>query len=375
MRRCWVEIHLSELEHNLQCIRSMVPSHVKIISVVKADAYGHGIHATVARLMQSGTDIFAVANVQEGASIREMGSGWPILTLSPLLPEEIPACIENNITPTISTYQEAEAINKVASIKKSPIQCHFKIDTGMGRLGIWYEQALEEYIKISKLHYIRIQGIYTHFATSDTDIQFTHKQRELFLSIIDHLPNLPKDCIFHADNSAGLDSFSPEGGRLFNAVRVGLLQFGAQARENSLLQFYNPKPTLSFHTRIGLIKKVPSGTPISYNLTHRVDHETTLAIITAGYADGIPLSISNRGSVLIQGKKCRILGRVTMDQIIVDVDHLNNPQCGDEVVLIGQQGKEKITLEEFSKNAQSIPWEILCSISKRVERIYKTVRQ
>jgi alanine racemase len=373
--RCWVEIHLAELESNLQRIRAMVPDTVKIISVVKADAYGHGLHATVARLMQSGTDIFAVANISEAISIREMGSGWPVLILSPVLPDEIEAVIENNLTPTLSSYEEAMQFSKVATQKNQPIGCHLKIDTGMGRVGMWFEGAVEEFHKIKQLPNLQIEGIYTHFATSDSDVAFTNIQRERFLNILTQFGALPESTILHADNSAGLESFDRSRTNHFNAVRIGLLQFGASPRPNSLLESYHPKPVLSFHARISLIKEVPANTSISYNKTYNTSRKTRLGILTAGYGDGIPLALSNRGKVLVQGKLCPILGRVTMDQTIIDLTDNPEASIGDIASFIGKQKDQEITIQEFAKNADSIPWEVLCSITKRVQRVYKTNRQ
>lgn len=375
MKRCWVEIYLSELESNLQKIREMVPISVKIISVIKADAYGHGIQATATRLMQSGADMFAVANLEEALAIRELGVGWPILILSPLLPIEYEKCLQNEMIPTISNVDEARFLSKNAHSLKKTCPIHFKVDTGMGRVGSWYEEAVNTFKAIQSLDNISVQGIYTHFATSDIDLEFTKIQRIRFDDFLKQINVDYSNCMIHADNSAGLDSFDPVNNLYFNAVRVGLIQFGASPRKNSVLNKLIPKPVLSFHTRVGLIKELPRDTPVSYNHTFITKRRTKIAILTAGYGDGIPLGYSNCGKVLINNHYCPIIGRVTMDQCIVDVTDLQTVSVGDQATLIGKQEIQEITLEQFAKDAKSIPWEVLCSITQRVDRIYKTARQ
>ena len=319
----------------------------------------------VRRLMQSGVDCFAVANVNEAADIRHMGMGWPILILSPLLPEEDRYLIDYDLTATISTPEEAERLNALGQRKGSMIPVHLKIDTGMGRLGVWHEDAAELFQLIEALPQLKLEGIYTHFSSADSDPDFTHLQRERFLAA---LPADTSGLLIHADNSAGLDTLS--GDSPFNAVRVGLLQFGIPPYPESALGRAQVEPAFSFHTRVGLIKELPAGTDISYGRTYHLERHTRIAILTAGYADGIPIELSNQGGVLIQGQRCPILGRVTMDQTIIDVTDIKNVQAGDSAVLIGKSGGSEITATEFSETAGTIPWETLCSVTKRVPRVY-----
>lgn len=368
-KRCWAEIDLSALERNLKLIRSALPAHIQYVAVVKADAYGHGMAQTVTRLMHCGADLFAVANVLEGAAIREIGSGWPILVLSSILPEEDKYITEYNLIPTLSTAEEAERFSVLGKQAKRKISVHLKIDTGLGRLGVWHERALELYKLIQEKQDLRLEGIYTHFSSADSDPEFTNEQRKLFLQTLDRLPGLDtKSLLIHADNSAGLESF--KRGQPFNAVRVGLLQFGVLPYPDSLLSRVKVAPVFSFHSRIGIVKDLPAGTGISYGRTHILTRDSRIAVITAGYGDGIPTTMSNKGYVLIHGQRCPILGRVTMDQTVVDITDLEDTQSGDSVTFIGKQGNESIDVTTFSDWALSIPWETFCSITKRVPRIY-----
>lgn len=369
--RCWAEIDLSALDGNIRRIRRTLPPHVRYMAVVKADAYGHGLHQTVARLMHSGVDLFAVANIQEAAAIRELGSGWPVLLLSALLPEEEEEALALQAIPTISTAEEVERLGARAQRRGIVCGVHLKIDTGMGRLGVWHTEAPALWRQIHQHPALRVEGIYTHFSSADSDPTFTAHQRDLFLATCQTFDPPPaRSTLLHSDNSAGLESF--RGDNPFNAVRVGLLQFGILPYPHSLLARVEPQPTFRFVTKVSLVKEVPAGTPISYGQTYRTTQRTRLAILSAGYGDGLPRTLSNRGQVLIGGRICPIIGTVTMDQTIVDVSAGEPPQAGDEAVLIGRQGEAEITIQTFSEWAGTIPWEILCSVTKRVPRLYRT---
>jgi alanine racemase len=369
--RCWAEIDLAALERNLRLIRASLPPHMRYVAVVKADAYGHGLPQTVARLMHAGADLFAVANVSEAEAIRELGPGWPILLLSPLLPEEDRYLAELDLAATVSTEDEVARFEAVGRAAGKPVSVHMKIDTGMGRLGVWHERAAELYLKISDASHVRLAGVFTHFASPDDDPAFTSEQRRRFLAVLQRCEGLAiKDIFIHADNSAGIETLP--GGSPFNAVRVGLLQFGVLPHPNSLLAQVHTEPVFSFHTRVGIVKDLPRGTGISYGRTHTLQRDSRVAVLTAGYGDGLPRASSNRAQVLVRGRRCPVLGRVTMDQTVVDVTDVPGVESGDEVVLVGRQQGAEISLAEFSRWADTIPWETLCSVTKRVPRIYKT---
>jgi alanine racemase len=344
---------------------------MRYVAVVKADAYGHGLHQTAARLMHAGADLFAVANVAEAAALRELGPGWPILLLSPLLPEEDHFLVEYDLAATVSSAEEVERFEAAGRLAGREISIHLKIDTGMGRLGVWHDQAPALFARILQSPHLRLAGVFTHFASPDDDAAFTAEQRRRFLAALDRCVGLKPDELFvHADNSAGLESMP--GASPFNAVRVGLLQFGVLPSSRSLLVQVRTEPVFSFRTRIGLVKILPSGTTVSYGRTHTLSRETRIAILCAGYADGLPRALSNRAQVLIGGQRCSVLGRVTMDQTIVDVTHVPAAAVGNEVVLVGRQGTGEISVAEFSRWADTIPWETLCSVTKRVPRLYRT---
>lgn len=372
-RRCWAEIDLAALERNLKAIQAALPSHIRYIAVVKADAYGHGMHQTVARLMQAGIDMFGVANVAEAATIREIGGpGWSILILGATLREEAQYLFEYDLIPTLSCPEEVAFLDAMAKERNQSIKVHLKIDTGMGRLGIWHENAGELFEAIRQSAFLELDGVFTHFAHAESDVAFTDLQRKRFMAALSSVDWLPLDrLLIHADNSAGITSFTADSA--YNAVRIGLLQFGITPYAKSLFSKVHTSPIFSFKTRVSLVKSLPKGSEISYGRTCTLLRDSRIAILCAGYGDGIPRSLSNKGFALIGGKRCRYLGRVTMDQTIVDVTDLETvPQIGDEACLIGSQGSEEILLEEFSQWAETISWEILCSITKRVPRIYRT---
>jgi alanine racemase len=369
--RCWAEIDLAVLERNLHLIRASLPAHMRYVAVVKADAYGHGLHQTAARLMHAGADLFAVANLAEAAALNEIGPGWPVLLLSALLPEEDRYVLDYDVAVTLSSAEEVARLNAAARSAGKRLSVHLKIDTGMGRLGVWHEEAAALYRLIVASEHLHLAGVYTHFCSPDDDPVFTAEQRRRFLAALDSFEGIDLSTLFiHADNSAGLETIEVAGP--FNAVRVGLLQFGVLPHAGSLLSQVKAEPVFSFRTRVGLVKKLPAGTGVSYGRTHILQRETTVAILTAGYGDGVPRAASNRGQVLIRGRRCPVLGRVTMDQTIVDVTDVPNVRAGDEVVLVGRQQDGRIDLAEFSGWADTIPWETLCSVTKRVPRLYRT---
>ena len=368
--RCWAEIDLAALERNLKLIRAALPAHIRYVAVVKADAYGHGVHHVASHLMHAGADLFAVANVAEATALRELGPGWPILILSPLLPDEETALVDSDFAATISSEEELARFEAVGRAAGKSISVHLKIDTGMGRVGVWHEEAPALYAKIAAAKHVRLAGVFTHFASPDDDLAFTAEQRRRFLQALENCQGFdPAKLFVHADNSAGIETMP--GSSPFNAVRIGLLQFGVLPHPNSLLSQVRTEPVFSFHTRIGLVKRLPQGTTVSYGRTHTLRRDTTIAVLCAGYADGVPRAASNRAQVLIHGHRCPVLGRITMDQTIVDITDVPGVQTGDEALLVGKQGDEEISLAEFSRAADTIPWETLTSVTKRVPRLYK----
>jgi alanine racemase len=265
LRRAWVETDLAALERNLGKIKAALPPRVRYISVVKADAYGHGVGPTVSRLLQCGADCFCVANTREGAEVRELGPGAGILVLGAVLPEERPLLFEYGLTAALSTEAETLALAKLAERRNQRLPVHIKIDTGMGRMGVWHENAADFIRYTLGCRSLELRGVFTHFSSADSakpdDAAFTHTQRARFVRAIETIPHDLReapDFLIHADNSAGLETFAADGP--FNAVRVGLLQYGLPPRPDSLLARLQTEPVLSFHSRVGLVKTLPVGT-------------------------------------------------------------------------------------------------------------------
>jgi alanine racemase len=370
--RCWAEVDLNALTANLAQIRSLAGSTKKILTVVKADAYGHGLRQIATRLMQSGTDLFGVANLTEARAIRSIGQGWPILLLGACLPEEVETAVRENLTATISSLEEAEQFSNAAKRVKKSALLQLKIDTGLGRLGVPPEKAAALLADIERLPGVLVNGLFTHYSSSEDDPAFTQKQRTLFSNVVQAMLSSGKrlDWI-HASNSGGL---LHETDSICNSVRPGLLVYGiVPPGQRSIDPHWATRfsPVLSWKCRVSFVKEVSPGTPISYGHTFVSDKPLRVATITAGYGDGYLRAASNRASVLIAGELCQVLGRVTMDQMVVDVSRVPEVFRGAEVVLIGEQGGQKITASELAGWCDTVPWEILTNIAYRVPRIYR----
>ncbi len=371
--RAWVEIDLAALDRNVGRIKAALPRGIRYVAVVKANAYGHGMPEVVSRLLQAGIDRFAVANVEEAGQLREIGPEAEILVLSPALPEEWSRAVESGLDLTLSSEDEAEGLAALAAARGARARVHLKVDTGMGRAGAWHEEAPALLARILELPALELRGLYTHFAHADGDPALTAEQRRRFAAVLARVPaDVRARLAVHADNSSGLDTFSADSP--VNAVRVGLLQYGLPPHPGSFLDRIRPEPMLGFHARVVLVKRLPAGATVSYGGTCRLARDSRVAIVSAGYGDGIPTAASNRGQLLIRGRRCPILGRVTMDQTIVDVTDLPEASVGDIATIVGEQGGERITVDDFCAWADCIPWEALCSLTQRVRRVYRTDR-
>jgi len=365
-------VDLDALRENLSWIRHRVGPRVKVMTVVKADAYGHGLKQIAALLMQSGTDIFGVANLAEAHAIRTVGEGWPILMLGACLPDEIDRAVRDNVRPTISSSGEAAAFSAAATRLHKTVSVHLKIDTGMGRLGVATSEAIGVARQICSLPGLALEGVYTHFAAAEDDATFTHQQAKQFREALQLLRGAGIEMpLVHANNSAAL---LLEPGTTFNLVRPGLLVYGVmpegKRRIPSLLRKHL-RPALSWKCRVSLVKDVEKGTSLSYGRAFITPRRMRVATLTAGYGDGYLRAGSNRAEVLIRGKRCRVLGRITMDQMLADVSHVKSVALGDEAVLIGRQGRKQVLAGELASWCGTIPWEILTAIAYRVPRVYR----
>lgn len=371
--RAWVEVDLAALDRNVGRIKAALPATVRYVAVVKANAYGHGMPEVVARLLQAGVDRFAVANVEEAALLREIGPQAEVLVLSPALPEEHARAVSLGIDLTLSSAEEVAQVSAAATALGRRARVHLKVDTGMGRAGVWHTRAGDVLAAALAAPGLSLGGLYTHFSNADGDPAFTALQRRRFLDVLAGVPASARGGLMvHADNSSGLDTFAADSP--FNAVRVGLLQYGLPPHPGSFLDRIRPEPLLGFHSRVVLVKDLPAGTAVSYGGTRRLSRDSRVAVVAAGYGDGIPTAASNRGQLLVRGRRCPILGRVTMDQTLVDVTDLPRVAVGDVATILGAQGEARITVDDFCSWSDCIPWEALCSLTQRVRRVYRTDR-
>lgn len=367
-RPVWAEVNLDNIVYNLEQVRKRVSAETLIMAVVKADAYGHGVIPVARRVVEAGADRLAVALPEEGVELREAGFTLPVQVLGEILPPQYPLILDYDLIPTIGKIETARGLNQLA-VRKGVLQkVHLKVDTGMGRIGTLPDSAVEFVLKIAQLSNLELEGLMTHFATADEENkEYTYYQWERFNYVIRKLEtegvSIP---IKHAANSAtiiDLPQFE------LDMVRPGIMLYGLRPSpevDNSL----SLKPALSWKARIIYLKEVPAGTAISYGSTYITPRRSRIATIPLGYADGYSRLLSNKGQVLIHGRRAPVRGRVCMDQFMVDVTEIPGVSVGDEVVLIGKQGKEEITATEMADLTGTINYEITCSISKRVPRIY-----
>jgi alanine racemase len=365
--RCWVEVDLDALRQNVAAIRQRIGAHAKLMAVVKADAYGHGLRPVAATLMQCGVDAFAVANLGEALMLRHIGGpGWPILLFGSALPFETQKIVEQDITPTLSTVEEAQCFASEAARQGKHLRVQIEVDTGMGRVGLWHEDAPEQIQRIAALPELEVEALYTHFPSADEHMDVTRQELEAFLQVAKTVRDagIAIPCL-HAANSAGLLNLTEA---VLDMVRPGLLLYGIGGTIPGEFQ-----PALTFKARVAFVKSVVAGRTISYGQTFVASKPMRIATVAAGYADGFSRSLSNKAEALLGGKRCRVVGRVTMDQIMVDVTEALEVQCGDEVVFIGRQENAEITAAEVAGWEETIPWEVLCGITKtaRVPRVYR----
>jgi alanine racemase len=342
------------------------------MTVVKADAYGHGLKQIAALLMQSGTDVFGVANLTEARAIHSVGKGWPVLMLGACLPDEVEQAVAEAVMPTISTLLEARQFSRAAARLNLSARVHIKVDTGMGRLGVAPAEARKLISRVNRLPNLKLEGLYTHYSSVEDDAAFSRAQQQRFQKVLDELAaDGIRAPMIHTNNSGAL---LHEPRTLFDLVRPGLLVYGVlppgRRRVDSTLA-KRIRPALSFKCRVSLVKDICRGTSLSYGRTFVARRNMRVAILTAGYGDGYPRAASNRATVLIGGSRCSVLGCVTMDQMMVDVSHVRKVKAGDEAVLIGRQADDEITAGEVAVWCGTVPWEILTAISYRVPRIYR----
>lgn len=370
-RRVWAEIDLDKIKTNLLNVRAKLSENTKLCAVIKANGYGHG-SVQIAKYTESIIDTFAVATIEEALQLRSAGVKCDILILGYLLPCFYEIAIENNVTMTVFSKEDAENISECAKKIGKKAKIHIALDTGMGRIGFDMSgKSVDTVSEIVKLENVFTEGIFTHFATADEeDKSYTMKQKELYDSFCKRLGesgvNIP---IKHIANSAGIMEFDFLE---YDMARCGIITYGLYPSDEVIRENLEIFPAMEIKTHIAHKKVAKKGSCISYGATYKAEKEMVIFTIPVGYADGYPRLLSNCGRVLINGKSAPIVGRVCMDQFMVDGDGID-ANVGDEVILLGKSGEEEITADEIAKLAGTINYEITCGISGRVPRIYKGV--
>ncbi|MDR3048751.1 MAG: alanine racemase [Elusimicrobiota bacterium] len=351
----WVEIDKKAFASNLKKIKTFAKG-AEIIPVLKADAYGHGAVELAKEVQNMGFIRIAVFSMQEGIELRNAGIHIAILMLNPVEPvEALNTAVENFLVPTILDIKSLDFFDSIAKKQKRLLPFHLEVDTGMGRTGLSVSDTYDFLGEINKRKYAKMTGMYSHFAVSDTDKKFTQKQFEQFHAI-SRCARLKYDMRFISHIASSVGILKSKKYHL-DAVRPGIsLYEGGQ-------------PVLTWKTKIAYIKKVPSGFGISYGRTFITKKPSVIAAIPIGYCDGYNRLLSNKGFVLIKGKRCPVTGRVTMNMTMIDISALKNAAVGDEVVLLGRQGKQEVSAKEIADICKTISYEIFCNISPRIKRI------
>lgn len=369
LKRAWAEIDLDKAELNFRYIKSLANDRF-VMPVVKADAYGHGADALAKFYASLGADAFAVSNINEAMELRKAGITEDILILGYTPIDSVLTLLENNISQTVYSLEYAKALCDSLPSNKT-IKVHLKLDTGMGRLGF----SLDDYDSIKQALSFKgldFQGVFTHFATADSlleqDKEFSEQQHCLFQSIVQKLKSDNFDFKYvHCCNSAGTLLHSATQG---NLIRPGIILYGISP-DFSIDTAANLSPVMSIKTVVSMVKTLKKGESVSYGRTFTAKKDMKIATLPIGYADGYPRNMSNSGKVLINGQFANIIGRVCMDQMMIDVTDIENISLGTEVTVIGESNNKNITFSEIASSVDTIPYELICNISVRMPRVYK----
>ncbi len=371
----WVEVSPSALKHNIKEFRKVLPQNVKIASVIKSNAYGHGM-IQVAKHIAGSVDLLAVVSAKEALKLRRFKIKKSILVLSIYFEEEINDLVKNNISLAVYDLDTAEKINIVAKKLNKKVKVHFKYDTGNSRLGVvGEEKALNILRHINTLSNIEIEGLFTHFAASEENQKFTDLQIRRFESLVEQIEKLDINIpIKHMSSSAAVivrdDAY-------FDMIRLGISLYGLwpsrQAKRMTEKRYKNfkLKPALTWKTKVIKIKEVTKGASVGYGCTYKAENKMKIAVLPVGYWDGYDRHLSNKGEVIIENKKCPVIGRVCMNLVMIDVTKVKNVKVGSVVVLLGKQGKAEITAEEIAKKIGTINYEVVTRINSVLPRKFK----
>jgi len=359
MNNTWIELDLNVLRSNIVALKRELRSGTSPVLVVKSEAYGHGLCEVARHAWNAGVKMFAVAHVDEGVRLRETLPQAVILVVGVVSPDAVPDILENNLVPLVVSEEHARALAGKAAGLLNAVQCHAKIDTGMGRIGFLWDTAGDVVPRLSHIPGLKISGICTHFASADdADSGFADVQAARFYQVCNSCSDKGMRSLFrHVSNSGGITRSSTWD---MDGVRPGILVYGYGCK--SIGRTVECRPFLHWKTRILQVKAVPEGFPVSYDGTFTTREPTRLATIDVGYADGYSRRLSNRGIVLVGGRRCPIAGRVTMNLTVVDLGRDSQAKEGDEVVLIGAQGAASVWADELARWCDTIPYEILVNI-------------
>jgi alanine racemase len=366
-RPTWVEVDLGAIAHNLRALKGHLGEGVSILAVVKADGYGHGAVPVSDVALSGGADLLGVACVEEALELRAAGINAPTLVLSAVLPEVIEGALAEDIALTVGEVSFARVLAAKAQARGMAARVHVKVDTGMSRLGLPVATAVEGVTEIATLAGIRLEGLCTHFPSADDDPDFTREQVRTFSGIAAELDRRGiRPPWLHTANSAAAIGL-PES--RFNLARIGLAMYGLHGSAAAPWPL-DLRPALSLKARATAVRPLAAGATVSYGRTYRAERPTTLATAPIGYADGYSRALSNRGQMLVRGQRCPIVGRVCMDATMIDVGAIADVGVGEEIVVYGQQNGERISVEEVAALLDTIPYEVVCAIGKRVPRRY-----
>lgn len=360
-------ISKAAIRHNIENIKKLVPDGVKIMPVIKADGYGHGV-VLFADVLEDVSDYFAVAIIEEAIQLREHGVKIPIMLLGYTNPVSFEMAIENDITVTILTFEDAQKMSEIAKQVGKIAKIHIPVDTGMSRIGFASdENGADEVSKIASLDNVFLEGVFTHFATSDEENkEFTKLQAKRFEEFKELLLfRGVKPQIFHCANSGAIMQHSEYS---FDMMRPGIILYGLYPSDEVDKSVLDLIPVMELRSHIAFVKTIKKGDTVSYGRTFIAKKDMKIATIPVGYADGYPRLLSNKGRVIINGNYAPIVGRVCMDQFMVDVSHIDGVKAGDEVILIGRQNGLSVSADEIAKLTGTINYEVTCNISKRVPR-------
>ena len=369
----WVEVDLKAIAHNIRELRRITNPKARIMAVVKANAYGHGMIEVARQSLENGAEALGVANIEEGIQLRKAGIDAPVLIFGYTSPVHAKKLIEFDITQTVYSYETSRALSEALAAYGKKIKVHIKVDTGMGRLGLLRgikNNSLSEAESISRLPMLELEGIYTHFAAADkSDRSYAGKQFEIFIDFLNQLRIAGLEIpVTHAANSAAIINV-PE--THLDMVRAGISIYGLYTSEEVDRSIIKLKPAMELKTKIIHLKKVPAGFKISYGTTYETDKPTTIATVSIGYADGLNRLLSSKGRMLVcGGQSAPIVGRVCMDMTMLDVGEIPEIVMEQEAVVFGKQGNASISVDEIASTINTINYEVISTIMERVPRIY-----